>query len=73
MSTVAPSLPRHAGTYARAAWAFLSYAVAVRVLHVATPSAPVQSQNIPKTPTPHDTPTNESRIPPIYDATRSRA
>jgi hypothetical protein len=38
MSTVAPSLPRHADTYARAAWVFLSYAAAVCVLYVATRS-----------------------------------
>jgi hypothetical protein len=38
MSTVAPSSARYADTYARAAWAFLSYAVAVCVLYVATRS-----------------------------------
>ncbi|MGZ6791200.1 MAG: diguanylate cyclase domain-containing protein, partial [Mycobacteriaceae bacterium] len=38
MSTLAPSLPRDADIYARAAWVFLSYAVAVCVLYVATRS-----------------------------------
>lgn len=38
MSTVAQSSARYADTYARAAWAFLSYAVAVCVLYVVTRS-----------------------------------